>query len=312
MEYFRGLEVDSKQRSLALDKDFLEYRKKLTLLKKIEEKIISMDEEIYGTRGNIITGYLVKSSGFAFPTNYGNLVFNIEKNTITCNEHQHEAYGNGCVLRKEGIITHTFSTKETVFENEGVIITLRRLKKKQEDIIKKMVSDERKKFNSKKNKNDKDTFFLDMNVRSVFDEEIAYKECYKKVYKDSEFEKFVKAVIANIDFVSYYTAAYIQKGISEKNIDDTYSLFMFQLDTLTKIGKMPSNTNFYEELVRWCGYNKGSISPNIESAKMAIKTIESEVEEASKILSSKKEYNDLRSQYETLKNEIIQMEEKFH
>ena len=313
MEYFETLNTNISLRSAALEKDFTEYRKKLIQLKKMEEKLLKLDEEIYGVRGKIISGYLTKSPRYPV-TNYGNIVFYISNGTIICNEYQSQLLGNGCTLREERIVPHELSAKGTIFVSDEVCITLRRLKKKFEDKVKKMVNDERRRFNSiKNNKSEDNKSFLNIGLHDWFDEKGCYRKCYLKLYKDSDFEKFVKAVITDFDFVSYYVTAYTQNRISSKgtnHIENMYDIFTEQMKTLKKIGKMPTDSEFYKELVKWCGYSEDSIFPNVERAKFAIKTIESEVEAAEAILSSTEEYTTLRKQYEFLKNEIRNIERR--
>ena len=305
MEVFKTLNEKSKRgiidfRNFIASKEFNEYKSKLIKLAKIENKLKSLDEEIFGTRKPLKVGILTKSiTPFCtLENNYGFFVINPDSKTITINEHLSAMYGNGCTtIVEDSIKPHTFSTEGTCFGYEEVIIALRRLKKKLDDEVKMKVADEKRKFNLKKNKAKKKKSD-GLRFREYFnEEEICYKY-YKELLPKSDYIRLFIEIVANYDFISYYIISYFKNGFSVKgnsNIDKIYTYFNEHLTSLNELFKYDAHISLKNE-------------STYEGAMFALKTIESEVEAANFLAYHNPDYSTLKKEYEELRSDILKIE----
>lgn len=261
-------------RKVILNDTFDEYYKLLLELKKEENELITLDEEIFGSNAPLKVGYCSINNSLSFK-NYGEFVIYPKKGIIVINEYLNRQYGNGCIIREEQIVKHEYSTNNTCFTNEKIIITLRRLKKQFDDEIMKKI------------------------------EKIDLYQ-FEKITRSSLHDRLFYAILENYDFISYFLSL---EDIISLDITKEYEDFMKKLNILNKIAIMPTSTQFYHDLSMYPDHFKYSFpKPSLESAKFAVSTIISEVNKANEALNQHKEYEEKKKKYEDLKKLLLSKE----
>ncbi|MBR1883934.1 MAG: hypothetical protein IJ809_03190 [Clostridia bacterium] len=285
-------------RKCVLSDKFEEYQKKLISIKKKEEELFKLDEEIYGTNSPLKVGYLTKGDIWHSDRNYGEFVIYPVSGKIAINRYLSDLYGNGGKLRESSIETHEYPLSSTCFANEMVLIALRRLKKAFNDKVDMEVKKIEKR-NEERIKKRKPV--------NAFAVQEWYENNYFKIAKDSLHDRLFYAILENYDFISYYLNL---EGKPIEDITGVYEEFMKILPIMKKISKMPSDSEFFTDLKKYSDVFSGiEVSkPSLETAQFVVSTILSEVKKSKEALSKHEEYEKMRAEFESAKKLFLSEE----
>ena len=296
-------EKRNERREVYLSDKFYEYQEMLKKIRKMEFKIIKLEESIFGTAGNIKVGYacMVNPPYMFDYTNFGRFVIDPINKKFYRKEFKYSEYYNGKMIKNDRIETTEYDFKDSCMDSTDVLLAIRILSSR--DLVKQCRA--WKKWRVEKNKEmlAKDPTFYRQHPYHEMSLGNWQSQYYKTVPNSTN--KFIFKLISNASFISYYIKEYgFEKDVPRDQLYKVYTDFISskndEYDAPNEVLKVFLDDDMFGN------YKNGANFYNAYTVISRIKKIKAQVR--AKYLKKAVKYNEVRLEYEKIRDEIIEIE----